>query len=492
MPYAASLRPSALIRPCCLICLLLLALVGSASGLMAQDRLLVRTISILGNKRTQNQVILRELTFHPGDSIATADLQKLVIRNQQNLYNLGLFNDVSIHPEILAGDVYFFLTVQERWYIFPVPRIRVEERNTYDLIDAITRFDLHRFAYGLSLDIRNLTGRNETLYLYGQLGFSRRFVADFQRPAILARQNVDMTAGFNYIHEKEVIYGTEQGIVQWGRVENEPLQRSYTGYLGFRKRFSVYRSLLAEASYRSYRFADSLYQFMLQGETARYITTPTGQEHYPSLVINYAYDRRDVRAYPLSGIKYQVFFRVAGGPGSLATSRFAKAGATWAQHIPLSHRWNFAYGIHNVFTLGERLPYFEKNFIGINRREFPYISANLRGYEPYAIDGTFVNLTKFEFKYAILPRRIFHLEDIPFKRFQDMPLGIYLSAFGDFGYIADESFNDQDAFLKDKLLTGYGLGLNVIGIYDFLLRIEYARNHLAGQGVYLHATVPIK
>lgn len=490
MPVVASRLIAFLYAPCLAWVFLLIIAEGSIA--CAQEQLTVQTISILGNKRTKNQVILREMTFHPGDSVAAASLDKLVTRNQQNLYNLGLFNAVSIHPEVLEGNVYFFITVQERWYIFPVPKIRVEERNTYDLVDAITSLDLHRFAYGLSLSIRNLSGRNETLYLYGQLGFSRRFVADFQRPAILPRQNVDLIAGFSHINEKEIIYGTENGIVQWGRVENEPLQRSYTGYLGFRKRFSVYNSLFAEINYSAYRFADSLYQFALRGEQARYITTDFGQEYYPSLVIDYAHDKRDIRAYPLSGTKYQLFFRIAGGPQAVSTTRFVKLGATWAQHIPLSNRWNFAYGIHNVLTLGKHLPYFEKNFIGIKRREFPNISSNLRGYEPYAIDGSFVNMTKFELKYAIVPRSMFHLEGIPFKRFQDMPFGLYLSAFGDFGYIADESFNDQDAFLKDKLLTGYGLGLNVIGIYDFLLRIEYARNHLAEGGLYLHASVPIK
>ena len=47
-------------------------------------------------------------------------------------------------------------------------------------------------------------------------------------------------------------------------------------------------------------------------------------------------------------------------------------------------------------------------------------------------------------------------------------------------------------YLKNQLLTGYGIGLNIIGFYDNLLRLEYSRNHLNQGGVYIHASVPIK
>lgn len=475
-----------------LLCLLLGCLLGIPTDLLGSESLYVQTISVLGNRKTRNPVILRELTFQVGDSIPTDKLPELVIRNQQNLYNLGLFNTVIIHPEILQGNIYFILTVQERWYIFPVPRIKIEERNTYDLIDALTSFNFRRFAYGLSLNVRNMTGRNESLFIYGQLGFSKRLTIDYKQPALFPRQNIDMTAGFRFINEKEVIYGTERGLVQWGRVETEPFQRSHSSYFGLRKRFSVYSSIFGEINYNHYSFSDSLYTFQLKGEQARYVTNDLGKEYYPSIVGGYTYDRRDIKAFPLSGIKYQAFFRVTGGPESIATTRFAKIGATWAHHLPLSKHWNFAYGLHQVFTLGKQLPYYEKNFIGVKRREFPNISSNLRGYQPYAIDGSSVSMGKAELKYALIPRKIVHLPNIPFKRFQHMPLGVYLTAFGDFGYIADSSFNNQDPFLKNKLLTGYGLGLNLIGIYDFLLRVEYGRNHLGEGGIYLHGSVPIK
>ncbi|MCB0840459.1 MAG: hypothetical protein KDD99_27525, partial [Bacteroidetes bacterium] len=119
-------------------------------------------------------------------------------------------------------------------------------------------------------------------------------------------------------------------------------------------------------------------------------------------------------------------------------------------------------------------------------------STELRGYEKYALSGTFVNMNKAEIKFAIIPRQIVHLDYIPSPKFQDTPIGLYLSGFIDTGYILDRSFNNHDQFLRNTFLTGYGLGLHIIGFYDVLLRMEYSRNHLNQGGIYFHATVPIK
>ena len=108
------------------------------------------------------------------------------------------------------------------------------------------------------------------------------------------------------------------------------------------------------------------------------------------------------------------------------------------------------------------------------------------------IDGSYVQLTKAELKFAVVPRKIVHIRQIPVKRFQDMPFGLYVTAFLDNGYVQDETISNQDTFLKNRWLTGYGLGVNIITIYDRLIRIELARNHLGQNGIYFHSSLPIR
>ncbi|MEZ4777019.1 MAG: POTRA domain-containing protein [Bacteroidia bacterium] len=464
----------------------------SLSNIFSQDLLKISGITVIGTQKTKDWVVLRELTFHIGDTLSARSLESKIERSEQNIYNLGLFNEVKIMPQPIGADIHIIITVKERWYLLGAPILGVEERNTYDLVQALGRRDFRRLVYGLSLSWRNVSGRNETLTFDGQLGFSKRIYVDFFRPALFRKANIDGRIGLRYIDEKEIIIGTEAGNVQWRRVSQEPFQLSWEGLLGARKRFSLYQNLYAEISYQTFSFSDSLYQFQLNGGDARYITQNNGREFFPSLILTFSDDRRDIKSFPLKGYKYQLLFRYVGPKGNFASTSFYKIGATWAHHIPLGRRWNFAYGTHNMLAVGDSIPFFAKNFVGISRSEFAGVSTNLRGYEPYAIDGTFVNMNKAEVKFAVIPRQTLHFGDIPMQRFQDTAVGMYLTAFVDTGYILDESFNNQDQYLKGKFLTGYGVGLNIIGFYDILLRVEYSRNHLNQGGIYLNTTVQIK
>ena len=454
------------------------------SGL-SQTKLCVQTISVVGAKKTKEQVILRELSFQKGDTIDANFLPEFVERNKQNIFNLGLFNEVIIDPLPLMNDIHFIITVKERWYIFPIPKLIVEERNSYDLIQAITEGNFRRLAYGLDLTWDNLTGRNESLDFYGQLGFSERIRARLTIPAIFGQRYTDITMGYSYISNNEIITGTEDARVVWQRTE-EPLQESHTAQFGVRKRFDVYQSINAWVTYRAFSFSDSLSIY-----NPTFVPDGANSFNYPSFTVQYRNDQRDWHSFPLKGYRYQLMARYTGPPG-ISDTENGKLGFTWAHHIPLSKKWNFAYGTHNILTIGKNIPFLEKSAIGISRGEFSGISSNLRGYQRYVVDGSFIHMTKAEFKFALVPYRFIHIKQIPFKKFQDMPFGLYLSAFIDTGYIQDNTINNQDILLKDQWLTGYGIGLNLIAFYDRLLRIEFARNHLGDNGIYFHSSVPIR
>jgi hypothetical protein len=52
----------------------------------------VESIVILGNKKTKSKIILRELTFQKGDSIALKDTSEHAVNSANNLFNTSLFN----------------------------------------------------------------------------------------------------------------------------------------------------------------------------------------------------------------------------------------------------------------------------------------------------------------------------------------------------------------------------------------------------------------
>lgn len=465
-----------------------------------QKGFILSEIDVSGNKKTHKEVITREMTIQLGDTIWVADTLNLWKRNQQNLYNLKLFNNVWIQTTVEKKDascefcpIKLNITVKERWYFFPQPKIVIEERNSYDLLQKIknnadlpiAQWQLPRLSYNLGLVWQNVSGRNDTWSLWAQTGFANRLQMEYTRPWLLPKQKIDFYTGIQYKEQKQLIFGTENGAAQWAQTYQKPLQTTYKIYMGARKRFTPFKSLYTQLTYSYIVMQDSIYRF-----TPHYITNSKGLEHYPSWAWVYTNDKRDVKTFPLNGFHFRTYMRFAGYLSG-STASFTKLGYSFAQYLPLSKRFFFAYGSQSMLTLGKNIPFYEKTAIWIDKDEFPNYYNDLRGYERYAIDGTFIFINKAEVKFAILPRKIYHSNLIPFKKFQDFPLGIYLGTFGEGGYVADRSINNQDTFLKNKLLYGYGMGVQIISFYDYLIRMEVARNHLGQMGFNFHAVVPV-
>jgi len=452
----------------------------------SQDTVWVRTIILSGAKKTKSQVILRELSFKEDDGLLLKDLPKILERSRQNVFNLGLFSEVRIEHFILGKELHIVIHLEERWYIFPIPKVKAEERNSYDMIKAFGNGDFHRVSYGLDLQWFNVTGRNETLVFFGQLGFFQRLRFRYSHPGIFGMQYTDLTVGASYINKNEIITGTENGEAIWNRLESEPLETANNVFLSVRHRLNLYKMLSASLEYTQRKYRDSLNIF-----NQSFLAGDALEAHYPVLTLAFTHDTRDFHSFPLEGRRYQLLLRLA-GPEGLGTHQFAKFGFTWAEHIPLSKRFNFAYGIQNIFTLGESLPYYEKSAIGLSRSDLPGISTELRGYERYAIDGSMVSMAKAEFKFAIVPYQTLHLRKMPVKMLRQMPFGVYLSSYADMGRIEDNTLSDFDRAFKGQNLLGYGIGLNIIGFYDMMVRVEYSRNHLAEGGIYFHSSLPIR
>ncbi len=436
---------------------------------------IVSRVEVTGIKKTKPELIRFMITFQEGDTISLDELDKLVKTNQNNLYNTELFTRTDLKHALKGDSIVFTIDVQERWYVWPNPYINLEERT---FTEWWQDKDMDRLVLGAGLDWGNFTGWNDRMYLYGQLGYSRRITLQYQRPFLFPKPQIDGIISFFHVNNKEIGYGTEQGTLQLARLQSESMRRYYIGSIGFVKRLSPREQVQWSIGYRYFRPNDSIVYF-----NDLYLTDGASAEHYPTIRAAYVRDERDVRSYPLSGFKLSWSAAMNGLP-AIGTSKFGKFTVGFSHHIALSERWNFAYGTQNFFLAGKKVPYYDKFFVGLG--------SFLRGYERYVIDGSFINLSKVEWKFGIFPRKIHHWNWIPLKRFQDFPFGLYISAYSDLGYVRDWTFNNQDNYLKNKLLAGYGMGLNVITIYDLMMRIEYSFNHLGQHGLFISGLVSIQ
>jgi hypothetical protein len=64
----------------------------------------------------------------------------------------------------------------------------------------------------------------------------------------------------------------------------------------------------------------------------------------------------------------------------------------------------------------------------------------------------------------------------------------WLKAFTHLGYVYSEKPVNGNR-LANTLLRTAGLGMDIVGIYDFVLKIDYSLNQLGDKGLYLRAGI---
>lgn len=102
-------------------------------------------IRFAGNDVTRPEVMLQEMSIQPGDAIDEARIEA----SRRAIMNLGLFK--SVRAELLdeAVGTILLITVTEKWYILPIPRIGLRGDG-----DA---------EYGMELRFDNMFGLNQRL-----------------------------------------------------------------------------------------------------------------------------------------------------------------------------------------------------------------------------------------------------------------------------------------------------------------------------------------
>jgi hypothetical protein len=139
-----------------------------------------------------------------------------------------------------------------------------------------------------------------------------------------------------------------------------------------------------------------------------------------------------------------------------------------------------AFGMRSKISLPERQAYFNYRALGYN--DF------VRGYEYYVIDGQHSFLFKSTINRRIL-RRELSFDFIPLKQLHAVPFDIYVTAFSDYGYTVNNTYEQTNTF-ANSLLIGYGTGVNFVAYYDRILRAEVAMNRQKRAGLYLHLYYP--
>jgi len=432
----------------------------------------ISNIRIVGNNKTKEYIIHRELSFELGDTILSKNIIAELANSRQNLQNTSLFNFVTIeHFPVVEMYTEVLITVTERWYVWPYPILEVADPNFNTWWETK---DVERLNWGAMVMDRNFRGRKEKLGFLLQLGYSKKAGLFYDVPYTEKHQKIGYGLYTSYVQNYEAIYGTNNNKRLFVRPSGKTREEWYNAaYLRYRNKVRISHQLIG--TYQDVMVHDSVII-----KNADYFFDSTSRMRVLGLEYVFKDDHRDNKSYPLNGYFIKVnaaqrgFNMLSDVSVTLVTSElklFSEVGAQfyWAASAKGSH----------VFQ--KRQPYFFQNSLGYE--DF------VRGYEYYVINGQSSLLLKTNLKYQLLSSGKKTLPVVKNPNIAKFHYAFYLNAFMDGGYISDNNFQNND--LANSWLIGYGVGLDFVTYYDKVVRVEFTTNKLNEFGFFLHFVQPI-
>jgi outer membrane protein assembly factor BamA len=434
----------------------------------------INRIFITGNRITRDKIILRELTLKQGDIFYSDDLFGIIDLDRKKLLNTRLFNTVEIRTieiEPLRFDL--VVDVNERWYTFPAPLFDIADRNFNEWWQTYNH-DFKRINYGLRLYQYNMRGRNETLRFHAQFGFQRRLELMYRFPYIDQKQKQGFTVEMGFFETKNVAFRTINHKYEF--IKNEDILRSNRFVaLTYSYRNSFYQTHFIKAQFVNTNISDTIKLL-----NPIYLKNEILMQQYTSLSYIFNSDHRDLVSYPLKGHQFNAEVT---RNGILESDNFKKTELLlqYSKYFDLKKNYYLSNNLVGYWSNPQDISYINFGVLGL-RKQF------IRGYEVYVIEGPYYVMNKTTFKKLILSRK-YRWNAMPLDQFKHIPLSIYLKTYADFGYVKnypDYEAQNVNTRLSDKLLSGGGFGLDVVGFYDLVLRFEYSINAEAEKGFFFH------
>jgi len=394
--------------------LLLFSLVLSFSSFAQTDRIAVNEVILLGNDKTKDKVIFRELSMLPGDSITVTEIDDLFLRNRLQILGTGLFNNVVLNlknynPAKAQTDIE--IRVEENWYLFPVPIFELADRNFSVWWQEQGR-RLDRANYGFRIGHYNFTGNRDPLKLKIHFGYTRKYELEYAYPYLAWDNKLGIAGSIFYSENREIAYKTEGNKTLFQKLpdERKMLSRFRVGpQLKFRPTLNSYHSLRIE--YHHNKIDDHV-------------------ADYDNLSI---------------GLGFEVHHSLT--PSVILSTR--NKGKTNINRAVVAFANNTGLG---------------------------WSSDIVSGYELYVIDGTDYAISMNDAKWRFFDNNLNTVKWMP-KQFRKMNLTLFLRANFDFAYVNERTYvatND----LSNKWIYGGGPALDIILFNNFLFSFEYSFNDL--------------
>ena len=413
------------------------------------ENMTVERIIFIGNDKTHDDVILREMKTKEGEKLNLQNLENDIKR----LYNLGLFNRINVVPAPLTSDkINLVFEFEEMFYFMPVPQGGMKEGS------------IKKIWGGLNFQWKNFHGKNQTINLSFGLGYEPFISAGFVNPWIFGKHHFFYQFGIKYARNYPRVTGPLDSTANYYLKEDLPTYTldNFQTDLRFGKFYGDFLSISGIFSFNSY--STSQYQ---EGMTV----SKSGVDNYPTFTFDFNYDTRDYRKFATYGSFYYLSYSRIGFFSDLFDIN--KFRTDLRRYIPIKIKNDYAIVLSarysSVITFGGGdLPVYLRENLGY--------SEILRGWNNYIFEGEDKVLGSLELRIpVVMPFYIkgkdhIILRKLPVFKQLSYRYGMYATLFFDVGGV----WGRKERIYDSQFKNGYGIGLNFLLPFDFVGRTDFA------------------
>jgi outer membrane protein assembly factor BamA len=439
-----------------------------SSNVPDEEKVVIRQITVVGNKKTKLHIVTREVPLKEGMSYPMPFILNSLQTARQNLLNTALFVDANVDFTNWFNDsLDIIVDVKERWYYFPFPIFKPVDRNWNVWINQYNvSFD--RVNYGIKFLGMNITGRNDKLSVYLVGGYTKQIAVTYENPFVGRSLKHGFSTEISYSQNREVNYTTRGNQQIFYSDSSRFVRTKFVVGGGYSYRKGSIERHTVKMNYTFETIEDTVAKlnpkFFGNGKTT---------SGFPELVYKYQYLGVNYIPYPTKGFRWDFTFLKRGIGGELdMTAVNVKAAKYWT--LPKK----FFYSLQAEATLKVPFdqPYYNLPMMG-------YGDNYLRGLEYYVIDGVVGGMLR-----NTVRKQIFDLKwktGLKSRTYGTIPFKVFVKGYGDIGYSYNGGNSTMNSLTNKFLYTG-GFGIDILTIYDVVFRLEYSFNQLNERAMFIH------
>lgn len=448
---------------------------------------------VTGNGKTKDKIIIRELDFLLNDSLATFDdsktftsshekrinfsdsseISKRLKYSRENIINTSLFLMVDIILKQLNENQYGLeIHVQERWYFWVFPVVTIDAPN---FNEWIAEPDFGQLNQGLFASHNNIFGLSHQASIIGYVGSSSKLALGYHVPWVGKGQKIGLKMGLAYTSDAVIEYGSVNNERQMLFDKNSVKNIKFGAALNIRP--GLYNYATIKLGIVATSISDSLYAI-----SAGYLPDSAQSVTSTDLYIDYAYDSRNNKSYPLKGNYLKGFVEKKGLGIITHDVDYFFYGIDFHFYQKLSKKFYVAEMVKAVTASSVNIAYSYKLNLTAG-------DNYLRGYDLNAIRGDKMYYFRGNIKYELIEPTLKISKRKPESKFRNVQYAFYLNAFSDAGFVRDD-YNLSNPY-NNKMLYSWGLGIDLVSYYDMVLRFEYAFTSEYTHGFFFGFGMPI-